>query len=82
MKNIPNKIHLVLGTDSGVEDFKTLQDVTWCSDKIYDDDLEFISVDFISARIKELEAEIENEDSEYSITNCRFAIKELKNLIK
>ena len=41
--------------------------------------------DFVSsilARIKELEAEIENEDSEYSITSCRFAIKELKNLIK
>ena len=82
MKNIPNKIPLVLGAAGGVEDFKTLQDVTWCSDKIYDDDVEFISVDFISARIKELESEIENEDSEYSITNCRFAIKELKNLIK
>ena len=82
MKNIPNKIHLVLGTDSGVEDFKTLQDVTWCSDKIYDDDLEFISVNFISARIKELESEIENEDSIYSEVSCRFRIDELKNLIK
>lgn len=82
MKNIPNKIYLVLGTDSGVEDFKTLQDVTWCSNKIYDDDLEFLSISSISARIKELEAEIENEDSEYSIVSCRFAIKELKNLIK
>lgn len=82
MKNIPNKIHLVLGADGGAEDFKTLQDVTWCSDKIYYDDLEFISVSSILARIKELEAEIENEDSEYSITSCRFAIKELKNLIK
>ena len=45
---------------------------------IYYDDF----VDFILARIKELEAEIENEDSKYSITSCRFAIKELKNLIK
>ena len=82
MKNIPDKIHLVLGVGSGVEDFKTLQDVTWCSDKIYDDDLSFISVSSILARIKELEAEIENEGSGYSIVNCRFAIKELKNLIK
>ena len=82
MKNIPNKIHLVLGADNGVEDFKTLQDVTWCCDKIYEDDLTFISVSSILARIKELESEIENEDSEYSIVSCRFAIKELKNLIK
>ena len=47
-------------------------------DFIYYDDF----VDVISARIKELETEIENEDSEYSVVNCRFAIKELKNLIK
>lgn len=46
-------------------------------DFIYYDDF----VSSILARIKELEAEIENEDSEYSIVSCRFAIKELKNLI-
>lgn len=38
-------------------------------------------INLILARIKELEAETDNEDSEYSITSCRFAIKELKRLI-
>ncbi len=39
-------------------------------------------VDFISARIKELETEIDNEESTYSAASCRFRINELKNLIK
>lgn len=39
-------------------------------------------VDFISARIKELETEIDNEESTYSVASCRFRIDELKNLIK
>jgi hypothetical protein len=46
-------------------------------DLIFYDDF----VNLISARIKELEAEIDNQDSEYSITSCRFSIKELKRLI-
>ena len=32
--------------------------------------------------MKELETEIENEDSEYSEASCRFRIDELRNLIK
>lgn len=85
MKNIPNRIYLQTALEEygeTCEDFNELSNLSWCSDKIYSDDLTFISVDFILARIKELEAEIENEDSEYSIPSCRFAIKELKNLIK
>lgn len=37
---------------------------------------------FISWRIKELETEIDNEDSIYSEASCRFRIDELKNLLK
>ena len=47
---------------------------------------EFILYDefgaFLSARIKELETEIDNEESIYSVASCRFRIDELKNLIK
>lgn len=39
-------------------------------------------VDFISARIKELEDEMDNEDSIYSEASCRFRIDELKRLLK
>ena len=86
MKNSPKKIFLQMGleeTDS-VEDFNMLERdfVTWESSQIYSDDLQFISVDFIFARIKELEAELNNEDSIYSEHSCRVRIDELENLIK
>ena len=42
----------------------------------------YISFSYIKSRIKELEAEIDNEDSIYSEGSCRFRINELKNLIK
>jgi hypothetical protein len=45
-------------------------------------DENYIPVSIVLGRIKELEAEIENEDSEYSEASCRFRIDELKNLIK
>ncbi len=51
-----------------------------------DDNGEFILYDefvnFISARIKELEAEIQNEVGIYSEASCRFRIDELKILLK
>lgn len=57
MKNIPKIIFLQTGMEDcgeSCDDFDELDVVTWCSDNVYSDDLEFISVDFISARIKEL----------------------------
>lgn len=57
MKNIPKRVFLQTGMEDCGElcdDFDELDMVTWCSDNVYSDDLEFISVDFISARIKEL----------------------------
>ena len=82
MKNTPNKIFLNIGTEEKDLDFNTLAQVTWSKDRVFDSDLEFISSVFILRRIEELEKEIEDENSEYSITSCRFAIKELKNLLK
>ena len=85
MKNKPEKIYLNLGTNGGVEDFKTLSEVTWCEDRVNDDDLEFISVSSILARIKELERrQFDTTDKTgmnlFNINSC--VINELKNLIK
>ena len=82
MKNTPNKIFLNIGADEKDLDFNALSEVTWSKDRVFDSDLEFISSVFILRRIEELEKEIEDEDSEYSITSCRFRIDELKNLLK
>lgn len=45
MKNIPKKIYLQIGEDNGIiDDFNKLSEVTWCEDKINDNDLEYILV--------------------------------------
>jgi hypothetical protein len=85
MKNQPTKIFLQTGLeDNGetCEDFNELHGISWCSDKIYGDDLEYVSIDAIFRRIKELETEISNEESIYSEASCRFRIDELKNLLQ
>lgn len=42
MKNIPNTIFLNLGEDlEDFEDFNELGEVTWCTDKIGDGDIEY-----------------------------------------
>ena len=86
MKNIPNRIYLQTGLEhygETCDDFGELNSslISWCADKIYNDDLEFISVSSVLRRIKELEEEIENGDSTYSETSCRIRINELKKLI-
>ncbi len=59
MKNIPEKIYLNIGcaditTDNTVDDFNELTEITWCADKINDDDIEYsrLSASVIS-RLKE-----------------------------
>jgi len=81
MKNQPNKIWIT--NRSKTDDFDVLQyGASWTDSFPDDEDIAYISVDFILQRIKELETEIENEDSIYSEVSCRFRIDELKNLIK
>jgi len=96
MKNIPQKINLQIGLEQygeTCEDFKELNSnlISWCSDKIYEDDLEFISVDFIFGRIKELTENKEKlknnpmcSKAEYKAIckNINPLINELKILIK
>lgn len=85
MKNIPKVIYLQTGIEQygeSCEDFNELDNISWYVDKIYGDDLQFISVDSILARIKELEAEIDNEYSNESEMSCMFKINELKRLIE
>ena len=80
MKNIPNRIYLQTGLEDNGEtcsNFEELDMVSWCTDKIYSDDLQYISVDFILSRIKELETD-KYIDSEHK----KQRIKELKNLLK
>lgn len=41
MKNIPGKIYLQIGDECDSEDFNELSEVSWCKDKIYDNDIEY-----------------------------------------
>jgi len=56
MKNIPKNIFLVTGTD-GAQDFEELSEVTWSEDRIYDSDLQFVSIDFLREKVEELKNE-------------------------
>ena len=48
MKNVPEKIYLVMGEDrEDGEDFNEFGDVTWCADKINDGDIEYVSKAFL-----------------------------------
>jgi hypothetical protein len=91
MKNQPKNIYLVVGADGECEDFEELVGVSWCEDRINDDDLEYISVSFIPHRIKELIAtkeKIKNNPmaskAEYKAIckNIDPLINELKKLIE
>jgi hypothetical protein len=87
MTNQPNKIFLQLGLEQYGETCENFNDlnsslISWCSDKIYDDDLCYISVYSVLARIKELETERDNEESSFSAFDCNVRISELRNLIK
>lgn len=39
------------------EDFKELREVTWSEDRIYDSDLQFVSIDFLREKVEELKNE-------------------------
>ena len=46
MENIPEKIYLQIGDDCPDDiDFKDLHEVTWCVDKINDNDIEYMRVE-------------------------------------
>ena len=48
MKNIPEKIYLQVDPENeNPNDFNDLHEVTWCQDKINDNDIEYIRKDKI-----------------------------------
>jgi hypothetical protein len=79
MTNQPKKIYLNIGADGECQDFEELVGVSWCEDRI-NDDLEYISVYSVLARIEELKQErmLPHEQDDL----LRGAIYELTNLIK
>lgn len=79
MENTPNKIFLNIGTEEKDLDFNTLSEVTWSKDKVFDSDLEFISVSFLLAEIDKLK-DYANATDDYE--KAGFVINILKNLLK
>lgn len=94
MKNIPTRIYLQLGLEDNIdicEDFNELSGISWCVDKIYSDDLAFISVSFLRKKIEEqikIKEDFKNNKmcskAEYKAIckNIDPIINVLKNLIK
>ena len=74
MKNIPEKIYLQLGEDIG-EDFKDHHEVSWCVDKIYDTDLEYVSIE----QIAQLTAE--RDEFETQLIAAKLKIEKMKCLM-
>ena len=83
MKDTPNKIFLNIGTDEKDLDFNTLSEVTWSKDRVFDSDLEFISVSFLSAEIHKMYME-ENvsESNALRIGNKILILNKIQNLLK
>ena len=79
MKNTPNKIFLNIGTEEKDLDFNTLSEVTWSKNRVFDSDLEFISVSFLLAEIDKLK-DYANAADDYE--KAEFAINILKKLLK
>ena len=42
MKNLPTKIYLQIGEDNENEEFIDLNEVTWCKDRIFDNDVCYV----------------------------------------
>ena len=53
MKNIPEKIYLQIGEECDVEDYEELDGVTFCGEKIFSNDIEYIRPDCGSSQLCE-----------------------------
>ena len=74
MKNIPEKIYLQLGEDIG-EDFKDHHEISWCVDKIFYTDLEYVSID----QVRQLTSE--RDDFETQLIAAKLKIEKMKCLM-
>lgn len=54
MKNVPERIYLQIDADGETpSDFNELHGVSWCSDKINDNDIEYLSLSGVMAKKKD-----------------------------
>ena len=83
MKNQPNKIFLNIGTDEKDLDFNTLAQVTWSEDRVFDSDLEFISVSFLLAEIHKMYMEEDvSKSNALRIGNKILILDKIQKLLK
>lgn len=81
MNNQPNKIYLVIGVDEECQDFEELVGVSWCEDKINDDDLEYISSNFILAEI-EKEIKLCRDSRKMAVSSREVFLKQMRTELK
>lgn len=81
-KNTPNRIYLNVGEDIDGADFNELAGVSWCTDKINPDDIEYYNSSDVAPLLEALESHLTN-DSHESLTileQTLTAFKEKFNL--
>lgn len=85
MKNKPKFIYLQTGLEDNAEiceDFNELSGISWCADKIYSDDLEFISVSYLLAAIHKMYMEeTPTKENALVVGTKLILLEEIKNLI-
>lgn len=86
MKNIPKFIYLQSGLEQyreSCEDFNELDNISWCVDKIYGDDLQFVSVSYLLAEIHKMYLEEEpTKDNALKVGQKILILEKIKNLIQ
>ena len=71
MENVPNKIYLQIGDDCPNDvDFNELVGVSWCSDRINDNDIEFILVPRVGQPVPDTEANDNKHAVKSSFCDC------------
>ncbi len=67
IKNIPEKIYLQVG-DEPADDFCEME-ITWCTDKIYESDIDYVLKNDNSDLIKDIEERIKSNGRDAKIIN-------------
>ena len=79
MKNIPERIYLQIGAETPKDcNFEELDEVTWCQDRISEDDIEYIRKEKVIKAFKETCALI----SHHKADECNMTCHILRNFIR
>lgn len=93
MRHIPKKIYLQIGEDCDAKDFKDLNEVTWCQDKIHSTDIEYVRsaqqpedefysiLDKCVLALYILEAKLKSENSDESVRLLQITIDKAKSIL-